>query len=190
MRWAWFHAKQRNFQGDPPEFEKTPWYQKTQRAAPPASPAVENFMDRCYADTMNANMRNKIKDNMTPEEREALRELRFEFPAQNLRIRREDKGSRFVIADGEEEDKMIEEDLQNETNFTEIPSDPKEEHIEKLKEWIREFKDEGVDDEIEKFVLEGIDSWLVELTKYVLVYFPIFRCLLYPGGFLGCKTRV
>ena len=158
MRWTWFHAKQRNFQGDPPEFEKTPWYQKTQRAAPPASPAVENFMDRCYADTMNANMRNKIKDNMTPEEREALRELRFEFPAQNFRIRREDKGSRFVIADGEEEDKMIEEDLQNETNFTEIPSDPKEEHIEKLKEWIREYKDEGVDDEIEKFVLEGIEE--------------------------------
>ena len=158
MRWTWFHAKQRNFQGDPPEFEKTPWYQNTQRKAPPASPAVENFMDRCYADTMNPNMRNKIKDNLEPEEREALKELRFNFPAQNLRIRREDKGSRFVIADGNEEDRMIEQDLQNEVNFTEIPHDPREEHIDKLKQWIMEFKNEGVEDDIEKFVLKGIED--------------------------------
>ena len=80
------------------------------------------------------------------------------YHLRNLRIRREDKGSRFVVLDGENEDNLIEEDLKNENNFKEIPSNPKIEHIDKLKEWIEDYKEEGVTDEIASFVMDGIEE--------------------------------
>ena len=48
-------------------------------------------------------------------------------------MRREDKGHRFVIADAETEDNMIESHLNNAEQFTEILQDPTEEYIIQLK---------------------------------------------------------
>ena len=50
--------------------------------------------------------------------RYVFRELHFS--ADNLRIQLENKGPRFVFADGDQEDEMIENNLKNENQFTEL----------------------------------------------------------------------
>ena len=54
---------------------------------------------------MDPDQRRKIHDNLTQEERSALKDFETRFPEENLRIRLEDRGPRFVIADGVMEDK-------------------------------------------------------------------------------------
>ena len=66
-------------------------------------------MEKVLTDLMNPTLRRK--DNLSAEEREALKDFKQNFPANNLRVRKEDKGPRFVIADGATEDEMIENDL-------------------------------------------------------------------------------
>ena len=111
MRWKWYHAKKRNFEGEDHDFEKKPWYQHSEYNPPPASPTFKAFMEKVLTDLMNPTLRRKIKDNFSAEEREDLKDFKQNFPANNLRVRKEDKGPRFVIADGATEDEMIENDL-------------------------------------------------------------------------------
>ena len=69
---------------------------------------------------MDPTLRRKIKDNMTPGEREALIDIIKNFPEMDLRVRREDKGGRFCIMDGDSEDIFIESDLGNTVHYREI----------------------------------------------------------------------
>ena len=39
----------------------------------------------------------------------------------NLRVRKEDKGGRFIIIDGDSEDKLVENNLSNPIHYEEIP---------------------------------------------------------------------
>ena len=96
-----------------------PWYQHSERSPPAASASVEAFMEACLGDMMDPDQRRRIHDNLDPSERDALKDYEINFPADNLRIWLEDKGPRFIIADGDQEDKMIENDLKNENEFTE-----------------------------------------------------------------------
>ena len=81
---------------------------------------------------MDPNPRRKIHDNLIPEERKALKDFQIGFPAQNLRVRLEDKGPRFVIVDGKTEDDMIDKDLKNLSQFQELQNDPKYEYKAKI----------------------------------------------------------
>ena len=45
VRWAYFHAKQNNFQPTEDTFTAPTWYQRTDKAAPEASKAVEAFLE-------------------------------------------------------------------------------------------------------------------------------------------------
>ena len=137
---------------------KKPWYQNSEHSPPPASAAVEAYMESCLNDMMDPDQRRKIKDNLKPEEREALKDFRTNFPAENLRIRLEDKGPRFVIADGDKEDEMIENDLLNQNQFVSLQDDPKEEYIEKIRNWAIDFKENGVDNDVAKFVTKDIED--------------------------------
>ena len=148
MRWKYYHAKKRNFEGEDPEFIMMPWYQHSDHSPPAASPVVEAFMEKCLKDMMDPEQRIKIHDNLLPEERKALKDFQTSFPAENLRIRLEDKGPRFVIADGDTEDKMIEKDLQNVNQFRAIDDDPKDDYEKEIKTWASVFKDRGVDEDI------------------------------------------
>ena len=113
-------------------------------------------MEKCLKDMMDPEQRKKIHDNLLPEERTALKDFQTSFPAENLRIRLEDKGPRFVIADGATEDEMIEKDLQNLNQFREIAVDPKDDYEKEIETWARVFKDRGVDEDIEKFAIKEI----------------------------------
>ena len=52
-----------------------------------------------------------------------------------MRVRFEDKGHRFVIADGAIEDEMLENDLKNPVYYTELLDDPIEDDINAVKAW-------------------------------------------------------
>ena len=54
-------------------------------------------------DLSNPNLRRRIKDNLSKEQRGFIKEVKEEFPKRDLRVRFEDKGHRFVIADGQTE---------------------------------------------------------------------------------------
>ena len=143
VRWRYFFAKQNNFKEEENDFVKTPWYQGTDKAAPLASPAVESFLEACGRDNMDPSLRRKIKDNLTPGERAALKDIVNNFPNMNLRVRKEYKGGRFVIVDGESEDTLIENDLCNEIHYREIGDDPTEEFKEKVQTWADKNLEEG-----------------------------------------------
>jgi hypothetical protein len=98
------------------------------------------YDNKCLTDLMNPTLRRKIKDNLSAEEREALKDFKQNFPAENLRVRKEDKGPRFVIADGATEEEMIENYLKILVNFVEIPTDPKEEDKRQIEDWARDYK--------------------------------------------------
>ena len=75
MRWKFYHAKKRNFQGEDPDFVKKPWYQHSEHSPPAASAAVEAYMEMCLKDMMDPDQRRKIHDNLKPDEREALKDF-------------------------------------------------------------------------------------------------------------------
>ena len=103
IRWKYHFEKDKNPDDPQNDFEKKPWYQKTDRKAPVAKDCPE--------------LRKKIKDNILTEERSFLKQVKEEYPNRDLRIRFEDKGHRFVIADGTLEDSLIETDLHNKAFF-------------------------------------------------------------------------
>ena len=70
--------------------------------------------------------------NLTQEQRDFIKEVKTEYPKKNIRIRREDKGYRFVILDGESEDQLIENGLKNIERYAETDESPMEDYIEKI----------------------------------------------------------
>ena len=101
VRWSYHFAKENNFEPEKNNFSTTPWYSRTTKAAPKASAAVETFLEACLRDLMDPKLRRKIHDNLSVDERNALKDIVKNFPVLNLRIRMEDKGGRFCVVDGE-----------------------------------------------------------------------------------------
>ena len=101
MRWAYHFNKDRRPEDVDQDFQKKPWYRKTDRAAPVACPALETYFEAVGRDLSDPNLRKKISDNLTPDMRKFIKEVKEEYPRQNIRFRMEDKGSRFVVTDGE-----------------------------------------------------------------------------------------
>ena len=137
------------------EFVKTPWYQKTDKAAPVARdcPELEAFLAAMERDVMNPDLRKKIRDNLDPDERAFIKELKKEHPKQDLRVRFEDKGHRFVVVDSATEDELLENDLKNPVYYTELPNDPSEEDKNAVINWANEGLDAGeITSEQHKFI--------------------------------------
>ena len=83
-----------------------------------------------------------------------------------MRVRREDKGPRAVIVDKDNEDDRIQEELSNETYYTETDHDPKEEFINQIRQWA----DDALENEEinEKHFVTNIDS--TNLSKIKPLY--------------------
>ena len=133
MRWAYLCNTDKRPEDEEQTFQKTPWYRKTTKAAPIACPALESYLEAVGRDLSDPSLRVKISDNLTPEMRDFIKEVREDFPRQNLRMRREDKGPRFVVTVGETEDNQIKNDLQNPTYYRELENDPGKAYSERIK---------------------------------------------------------
>ena len=135
VRWAYFHAKKVDFTPVKDIFVMKPWYQRTKNKAPLASTAVECFLQACHNDILDEKLRRKIKDNLTADERIALKDISINFPKFNLRVRKEDKGSRFVITNSNLDDDAINSELNDHKQYSRIINDPLDECNRRVKLW-------------------------------------------------------
>ena len=153
MRWSYHFNKDKRKEDVNQDFQKTPWYRKTDRTAPAACPALEAYFEAVGRDLSDPNLRRKISDNLTPEMREFIKEVKEDYPRQNLRFRTEDKGPRFVVTDGETEDNLIKNDLENPTFYRELDRDPGEEYSDRIKAWAdRGLQSGEIDSDQQAFV--------------------------------------
>ena len=84
------------------------------------------------------NLRKKVKSNLNENQLEFIKEVQTSYSERGLRIRREDKGPRFVIEDGAVEDNKILTELSDNTYYTELDENPKDEFIDEIKFWAAE----------------------------------------------------
>ena len=121
---------------------------------PPKSsfPEVEVFLNNVKNDILKpANLRT-TKDNLTREERLALRSLKS---SENV-IRIQDKSSRFVVLSQQEYQNKILGQLNNDLHYDSVDSDPTLDHFEVVKEWSRKWFSEGQ-------ISQEIATWVVNL---------------------------
>jgi hypothetical protein len=84
-----------------------------------------------------------------------------EYPKKGLRVRREDKGARFIIEDSDTEDERITENLSNPVYYRESANDPIAEYMEEIKQWADTALEKGeLDDKQHKFVTNIDDKHL------------------------------
>ena len=118
MRWRLFHHKRKHaIQNDHDEDEEdhedddnfvmTPWYRRSARRAPRGNPQLEAGLERLRRVLNDPNNRRRVKDNMTPEQRDAMEELGSLPVTSQAQVVFEDKGNRFVVRDLEDQDNQI-----------------------------------------------------------------------------------
>ena len=98
-------------------------------------PEVETFLSNVERDLFATTKRRKVEDNLSLEERAALKTWRQEHlfnPQSDLVIRQQDKGNRFVVVDKETDIKKSEEQIQR-SSFQIMPDNPTQQHIDLVK---------------------------------------------------------
>ena len=163
MRWKWFFNKNKDPEDIEDNYEKKPWDERSKRTAPVATdaPELEAFFASIERDLKDLGLRRKVKGNLNSEQIKFIKEVKEEYPGRGLRIRREDKGPRFVIEDAVAEDERIQAKLSDNRYYTEMNDDPKEEFIEAIKSFAEEaFENEEIDDKQYNFITNIEDSHL------------------------------
>ena len=92
-------------------------------------------------------MRRKVKSNLNQNQVNFIKEIKEEYPQRGLRVRMEDKGSRFVIEDAATEDNQIIENLSNPIHYQETNDNPIDVYIEEIKQWADSVLEVGEIDE-------------------------------------------
>ena len=152
MRWGWFHyaKKKKDMEDDieceDDDFVMTPWYKRTDKKAPKGNHQLEAALERLSDILFDPSNRRRVTDNLTPQMRLGMRELRNLPNTNNAQVTFEDKGSRFVIRNLDYQDNLICEQLNDGNNFDQILSDP----TERVKVKINRF----------------CDKWSTELTSF------------------------
>ena len=122
MRWKWFHNKNKDPNDIDNDFTKKPWTEGTNKKAPIATdcPELEAFFNAIERDLKNPDLRRKVKSNLNRNQINFIKEVKEYYQGRGLRIRREDKGPRFVIEDADKEDERIQSELSNNTYYSEV----------------------------------------------------------------------
>ena len=129
----------------PPVPSKSKWI-------PPKSsyPEVELFLSEIRKDILNPKNCRKPRDNLTKEERLALRNLKSN---EDRVIRIQDKGSRFVVLDEQEYVEKMGRQLDNTLHYAKLSGDPSEQNLDLVKSWSNKWHSEGqISDEIADWV--------------------------------------
>ena len=149
MRWTWYHEK-KDGQEDESEsedldqeaFVMVPWYKRSSRRAPKGNAQLEAGLDKMRAFLNNPANKRRVRDNMTPSQRLAMRELRDLPHTSGAQVVFEDKGNRFVVRDLDEQDNQLLEKLQDRDKFDELDADPTERVKDRLGDFCTRWKDE------------------------------------------------
>ena len=163
VRWKWLFNKLKDPTNIDDEFVSKPWDTKTHRKAPFANdaPELEAFLSAIEKDVRNPDLRRKVKCNLNQSQLNFIREVKEDYPRRGLRVRMEDKGSRFVIEDAVTEDNQIAENLSNPIHFRETANNPLDEYIQEIKDWADAALETGeIDDKQYKFISNIDDAHL------------------------------
>ena len=153
LRWTYFHAKKNGFKPQENNFNAEVWYQRTKAKAPLASAPVEAFLEACMNDLTNPSLRRRITDNLTVKERIAMKDIQHNFGKHDLRVRMEDKGSRFVIVNSQVEKEQILKDLCNQIHYEKVEKDPSVKFTDVVRKWADRNLDKGdLTQDMHKFV--------------------------------------
>ena len=117
-------------------------------------------MDRFRGFIMDPASKRRVRDNLTPDLREAMVQLRNLPTTHGAQVVFEDKGSRFVVRDLVNQDNQILEQLEQRGKFDELPTDPKERVVERLEEFTQRWEDElnSFHPNVIHFILDVDDS--------------------------------
>ena len=137
MRWKWFYCKDRDPFNIDDDYEPKPWDTRTERSAPVATdaPELEAFLAAIEKDVRNPELRRKVKSNLNQNQLSYIKEVKTEYTRQGIRVRREDKGARFVIEDAVTEDNRIVEKLLNPLHFSETVQNLIEGYKNEIVQW-------------------------------------------------------
>ena len=134
------------------EREKEPWKQKSDFSpCPGESEALEKFLTELQIFLFNPENRNKFKDNLSADEREALRDLqKWNKDPDNPRvISVQDKGSRFVVDWKKRYISKTLDYLQYSETFSSTEVDPSEAIAESVQSWADKWEGaEGITREV------------------------------------------
>ncbi|KAK7475074.1 hypothetical protein BaRGS_00033687, partial [Batillaria attramentaria] len=146
LRWHRYHYL-KNSDGeeqDPTEpFEKLPWYQPTTARAPKGDAALEAFIDACTHQFIDIKRRRRIRDNMTPGEREALAQLKNLPLTHNAACRYADKSGVTVITSLAEDDEKVLSQISDPEHYDVLPEDPTPDIIESVKSFCNKWQERG-----------------------------------------------
>ena len=160
LRWHRFFALQDKLQtpddtsnDNQNEFEKKPWYQPTGKPAPKGDPALEAFINACSNQFIGKDKRRKIKDNLSKDQRKALKELK-ELPiTHNAACRFADKSGTTVITSLESDDEKIKEALNDKEYYSIVQDNPTNGIIKKIATWADKEKGKGkLPEEIHEYI--------------------------------------
>ena len=90
-------------------------------------------------------MRYRIRDNLTPGERWVLKDIVTNFPGYELRVRKEDKGLKFVVADEITDNQQVQLNLNNPVNYLKVANDPTWEFVARIEIWAKRNMDRRMD---------------------------------------------
>ena len=119
-----------------------PWYRRSGRRAPRGNPQLEAGLDRLRAFIMDPTNRRRVRDNLSPDLREAMVQLRNLPVTHGAQVVFEDKGNRFVVRDLANQDGQILEQLEQRGKFDELLLDPKDRVVERLEEFTQRWEEE------------------------------------------------
>ena len=159
IRWAsfWFKWKlgqQQDKAGfedltkdDLDEFERTPWYKRTDRSAPLADQDTENFISECQIQFLDPKNRRRIKGNFTKGQWESARKLRNLPLTHNAGLRFADKSSKTIITNLDNDDELILSDINDAKFYDCVTVDPTVRIKERIYNFAVKWFDENVLDE-------------------------------------------
>ena len=126
LRWhQFFYFKniEEGIDTDTEEFVKFPWYIPSGKKAPMGNKALENFIQKCTQEFLDIKKRKRIKDNLTVNQRLALRDLQKLPFTHNCACRFADKSGLTVITYLPDDDEHICNDLKDPKQFDILPQD-------------------------------------------------------------------
>ena len=193
LRWHFFHYQQKKKSDDQSQdedtFTKRPWYKPTSKSAPRNNPALETFIKACQEEFLDCNKRRKTKDNLSHEQRMALRDLKNLPLTKNCACRFADKTGNTVITALDKDDETISETLSDPNYYDILPSDPTPDTIKLIKQWSEKwFKGDAINEEMADYITNISDSHPSKCKPLVKTH----KAEPYPTRLLlsGCGTPI
>ena len=153
LRLVVYHHRRGNDQ----EFEQHPWTPKSLwEPQPYINRKLEEYLDEVYNELFSLENTRRVPDNMTPEQREALRNLsEWNQDDSNPRMFRvQDKGARLFIEWKERYGNKVEDYLEDTRIFREEDHDTREENKVKVTEWAEKwYNNEVISSEMRDWII-------------------------------------